>query len=152
MGSTLPTLGVGESKSPNAPNDMPMPRAMHEWPRQNANGYQILEQPFGTMRPMRVIFIGAGASGICFSKFAEDMLTNVNVQIYDKNHDIGGTWLENRYVVLNLSAEELSQLNGRILVTLDVLATFHRWHINSLGVAIPSGPSTTQVLEKSGNT
>lgn len=60
-------------------------------------GYRILEEPYGTLRPLRVIHIGAGASGICFSKFAEEKLTNVDVQIYEKNHDIGGTWLENRY-------------------------------------------------------
>lgn len=45
---------------------------------------------------MRVVFIGAGASGICFSKFAEESLSNTTVQIYEKNADIGGTWLENR--------------------------------------------------------
>jgi hypothetical protein len=68
------------------------------WPQQNARGYKILEQPLGTMRPMRVVFIGAGASGICFSKFAQDTLSNVDIQLYEKNDDVGGTWLENRWV------------------------------------------------------
>jgi protoporphyrinogen oxidase len=40
------------------------------------------------MRPFRVIHVGAGASGICFAKFAEEMLTNVTIQIYDKNPDV----------------------------------------------------------------
>src|SRR5689334_15440020 len=51
------------------------------WPQQNARGYKILEQPLGTMRQMRVVFIGAGASGICFSKFAQDTLSNVDIQL-----------------------------------------------------------------------
>ena len=68
------------------------------WPQQNARGYKILEQPLGMMRPIRVVFIGAGASGICFSKFAQDTLSNVDIQLYEKNDDVGGTWLENRWV------------------------------------------------------
>lgn len=68
------------------------------WLVRNARGYQLLEQPYGTLKPMRVIHIGAGAAGITFSKFAEESLQNVEVQIYEKNKDVGGTWLENRLV------------------------------------------------------
>ena len=62
-------------------------------------GYRILEQPYGTLPALRIIHIGAGASGICFSKFYQDQLAdqNVAIQLYEKNHDVGGTWLENRY-------------------------------------------------------
>lgn len=69
------------------------------WQVENKSGYRILEQPYGTLRPLRVIHIGAGASGICFSKFYQDQLqsSNISLQVYEKNHDIGGTWLENRY-------------------------------------------------------
>jgi len=66
------------------------------WLIQNERGYKILEQSYGTLRPMRVIHIGAGASGIAFAKFAEESLQNVEIQIYEKNKDVGGTWLENR--------------------------------------------------------
>ena len=72
------------------------PKGADQWPEQNARGYKLLEQPYGTMRPIRVVFIGAGASGICFSKFAQDLLTNTTLKIYERNTDIGGTWLENR--------------------------------------------------------
>lgn len=71
------------------------------WPQQNERGYKIREQLFGTERDFRVIHIGAGASGICFAKFAQESLRNVHVQIYEKNNDVGGTWLENRYVLLH---------------------------------------------------
>lgn len=69
------------------------------WQVANEQGYRILEQPLGTLTPLRVIHIGAGASGICFSKFYQDQLADQNIalQVYEKNHDIGGTWLENRY-------------------------------------------------------
>ncbi|OAG37868.1 hypothetical protein AYO21_07974 [Fonsecaea monophora] len=70
---------------------------LYGWPTQNERGYRILEQPFNTKRPIRVIHIGAGASGICFAKFHETMTENVTIQLYEKNSDIGGTWLENRY-------------------------------------------------------
>lgn len=66
------------------------------WPVENSNGYRIKEQLCGTEQPIRVIYVGAGASGICFSKFASETLNNVEFICYDKNADIGGTWLENR--------------------------------------------------------
>ncbi|ETI20877.1 hypothetical protein G647_07220 [Cladophialophora carrionii CBS 160.54] len=64
---------------------------------QNARGYRIHEEPYDTPRKIRVIHIGAGASGITFSKFVEEWCKNVDLQIYEKNKDVGGTWLENRY-------------------------------------------------------
>jgi hypothetical protein len=66
------------------------------WKIRNAQGYEILEKPYGSRRPLRVIHIGAGASGIVFSKFLEEQLEDVELQVYEKNHDVGGTWLENR--------------------------------------------------------
>lgn len=69
------------------------------WQVADETGYRILEQPFGTTSPLRIVHIGAGASGICFAKFYEDRLANrnISIQLYEKNHDVGGTWLENRY-------------------------------------------------------
>ncbi|OQV06871.1 hypothetical protein CLAIMM_11386 [Cladophialophora immunda] len=67
------------------------------WKLQNARGYKINEEPYDTSRKLRVIHVGAGASGIIFSKFSEDRLKNIELQIYEKNADVGGTWLENRY-------------------------------------------------------
>ena len=66
------------------------------WPTTSVRGYRIKEQLSGTERPIRVVHLGAGASGICFSKFASETLQNVAFCCYDKNPDIGGTWLENR--------------------------------------------------------
>lgn len=66
------------------------------WPRQNESGYRIPEQLFGHERPIRVIHIGAGISGICISKYLPERLNNATLTCYDKNNDIGGTWLENK--------------------------------------------------------
>ena len=37
------------------------------------------------------------AAGLQLAYKAERLLENVELQIYEKNNDIGGTWLENRY-------------------------------------------------------
>jgi cation diffusion facilitator CzcD-associated flavoprotein CzcO len=59
--------------------------------------YKIRETPMGTRRRIRVIFIGMGAAGINFSYFLPRQSQDVDLQIYEKNEDLGGTWFENRY-------------------------------------------------------
>ncbi|KAI7111657.1 hypothetical protein KC352_g35734, partial [Hortaea werneckii] len=66
-------------------------------PESDASGYRIRELPYGTKRPIRVALMGAGASTVNFLKKAEEQLQNVKITVYEKNHDVGGTWLENRY-------------------------------------------------------
>lgn len=43
--------------------------------------------------------MGAGAAGIDFLHFAPAALKDLNIEIvvYEKNADVGGTWYENRY-------------------------------------------------------
>jgi hydroxyversicolorone monooxygenase len=45
---------------------------------------------------VRVITIGAGISGILMAHLIQRDCTNVEHVIYEKNGDIGGTWLEVR--------------------------------------------------------
>lgn len=66
-------------------------------PETDETGYRIREQPYGTKRKVRVVLMGAAASTLNFLKQAEDKLENVEIVVYEKNHDVGGTWLENRY-------------------------------------------------------
>ncbi|KAB5511525.1 flavin-binding monooxygenase [Coniochaeta sp. 2T2.1] len=47
-------------------------------------------------RPIKVIVIGAGISGIAFAYKAQ-ALEAVEYTIYEKNPDVGGTWYESRY-------------------------------------------------------
>jgi hypothetical protein len=61
------------------------------------HGYTIKEQPLGTLRPIKVIIIGAGVSGINLARTLKQKTIHVEHVIYDKNSDLGGTWYENCY-------------------------------------------------------
>ncbi|KAG8623709.1 hypothetical protein KVT40_008685 [Elsinoe batatas] len=78
-----------------------------------SEGYTIPDITYGdpSTSPLRIITIGAGVSGILnayqiqkefLSESARSSLPTspdlgIEHVIYEKNHDIGGTWLENRY-------------------------------------------------------
>lgn len=61
--------------------------------------YNIIEQPIGTRRPIRVACMGAGYSGLMMAiVFSQQMQgKNAELVVYERNEDLGGTWLENRY-------------------------------------------------------
>ncbi|OAA68631.1 Flavin monooxygenase-like protein [Niveomyces insectorum RCEF 264] len=61
--------------------------------------YTIIEEPINTRRPIRVACLGAGYSGLMMGIVVSQRMQNANVEfvIYERNPDIGGTWLENRY-------------------------------------------------------
>ncbi|KAM6524537.1 hypothetical protein FALCPG4_010146 [Fusarium falciforme] len=59
--------------------------------------YTPPERPLGSPRHLRVIAIGAGASGLNLARQIEKHMKNVSLVIYEKNPEIGGTWFENRY-------------------------------------------------------
>lgn len=66
----------------------------------NVNGhtpYKVLEQPLGATRHVRVITIGAGASGLNMIRTLRKNIPDSENVVYEKNPDIGGTWFENRY-------------------------------------------------------
>lgn len=48
-------------------------------------------------RTVKVIVVGAGISGIIAGIRFPQRIPNLELVIYDKNEDIGGTWFENRY-------------------------------------------------------
>lgn len=54
-------------------------------------------------RPMKIIIIGAGFSGICAGIRFLQRMENIDVVIYDKNAGIGGTWYTNRYPLVSIS-------------------------------------------------
>lgn len=61
--------------------------------------YKYADQYQGQPRKLKVIVVGAGLSGIAAVKIFKDTFTDGGVElvIYEKNHDVTGTWLENRY-------------------------------------------------------
>lgn len=93
MGDMIPQVQAPE---PKAMPDFETLPARYGWTTQNERGYKIKEQLCGNSRPLKVISLGAGASGICLAKFLPERLRNVSLTIYDKNPEYGGTWYENR--------------------------------------------------------
>ncbi|KAM5342246.1 hypothetical protein ACJ41O_013212 [Fusarium nematophilum] len=71
--------------------------------KQGANGelrrdkYVVTEAPLGTPRRIRVLMVGAGASGLNLARHMDLHMENFELAIYEKNADVGGTWFENRY-------------------------------------------------------
>jgi cation diffusion facilitator CzcD-associated flavoprotein CzcO len=57
----------------------------------------VEERPIDGKRPLRVICVGAGISGIITAIRFPQRIPNLELQIYEKNPDITGTWFENRY-------------------------------------------------------
>jgi Predicted flavoprotein involved in K+ transport len=60
----------------------------------------VLEQPVYRPRKLRVVCIGAGFSGLTLAyewKHHLQMEDYIDLMIYEKNADVGGTWFENRY-------------------------------------------------------
>jgi hypothetical protein len=116
-------------------------------PEVDASGYRIREEPFGTRRKLRVVLMGAGASTVNFLKKTEERMQNLDVTVYEKNHDIGGTWLENRYpgCACDVCSPAIIKLT---------LADIHRSQastINSHGKSRP-GSTSTHTPQRSSNT
>lgn len=63
------------------------------------NWVPILENPVYAPRKLRLVCIGAGYAGLMLAYHLREakMEEFIDLQIYEKNHDVGGTWLENRY-------------------------------------------------------
>ena len=67
------------------------------WYNQAFGGYEITEKPIYSVRKLRVIATGAGASGLQAAYKIPKLLHDVELVIYEKNDDVGGTWYENKY-------------------------------------------------------
>ena len=61
------------------------------------HSYVPKDTPLENFRKLKVIIVGAGYSGIYYGIRIPERLRNVDLQIYEKNEDVGGTWWENRY-------------------------------------------------------
>lgn len=81
-----------------------------------ADDLPILEQLCGSRKKLRIAMLGAGVSGINFFKRAEENLKHVDIVCYEKNSEVGGTWLENR-----LNFEALG-LRRTLTTSTDILA------------------------------
>ncbi|KAF9884521.1 hypothetical protein FE257_001709 [Aspergillus nanangensis] len=61
------------------------------WPTTNESGYRLREEACGTGRPLRIIALGAGFSGINLAHTLPSRLKNITLKIYEKNPEYGGT-------------------------------------------------------------
>jgi cation diffusion facilitator CzcD-associated flavoprotein CzcO len=55
-----------------------------------------LNGPLHQERQLKIICIGAGASGLLFAYKVQRNFDKVDMILYEKNEALGGTWLENR--------------------------------------------------------
>ncbi|KAH7089256.1 hypothetical protein FB567DRAFT_493912 [Paraphoma chrysanthemicola] len=58
---------------------------------------EIVDGVHSQPSPIKIIHVGAGASGLLFAYKARKMLQNYELICYEKNGEVGGTWLENTY-------------------------------------------------------
>lgn len=60
--------------------------------------YALSRVPAFTSRPLKIIAIGAGFSGLALARAVHvGKLPNASITVYEKNAGVGGTWYENRY-------------------------------------------------------
>lgn len=63
----------------------------------NKSRYTVREEPLGSTRHVRIVTIGAGASGLNMIRTLRNYLNNFDHVVYEKNPEVGGTWFENNY-------------------------------------------------------
>lgn len=81
--------------------------------------YESSDAAIGETRRIRVVCLGAGYSGLMMAIAVREKLSaeDLDFQVYEKNADLGGTWLLNRYrkllspLALNLSKIFCSQVS-----------------------------------------
>lgn len=64
---------------------------------ESASPFSLKDEPLENQRPLKVRVIGAGYSGIYLGIRIPQRLRNIDLQIYEKNDGLGGTWWVNRY-------------------------------------------------------
>jgi cation diffusion facilitator CzcD-associated flavoprotein CzcO len=62
-----------------------------------AGEFTIKDHPVENQRPLKVVVVGAGFSGILAAIRIPERLRNVELVIYEKNERVGGVWWLNKY-------------------------------------------------------
>jgi len=65
--------------------------------RPESDAQHRLKGPIHAQRHVRIICIGAGASGLLMAYKLQKHFQNFSLQVYEKNSEVSGTWFENRY-------------------------------------------------------
>ncbi|KAI6773035.1 hypothetical protein HG530_003993 [Fusarium avenaceum] len=72
------------------------------------NWVPLLDEPAYEPRRLRIVCVGAGYSGLMLAyeaKYNESLQGFIDLTIYEKAEDVGGTWLANRYPGVALGAQ-----------------------------------------------
>lgn len=67
------------------------------WSSTNLRGYTIPEIDYGTLRPIKVIAVGAGISGIALAHAVATSGPGIELQAYEIADNYSGTWHWNTY-------------------------------------------------------
>ncbi|KAF2085405.1 FAD/NAD(P)-binding domain-containing protein [Saccharata proteae CBS 121410] len=59
--------------------------------------FELEDHPIDESRSLKVAVIGAGLCGILAGALLPIKVPGIQLTIFEKNHDVGGTWLENTY-------------------------------------------------------
>lgn len=72
--------------------------ATEEWRGVDDVAYALSQLSLFTPRPIKIVAVGAGLSGLAIAHAVEyGLLPGAELTIFEKNSAIGGTWFENRY-------------------------------------------------------
>ncbi|KAJ5345174.1 hypothetical protein N7452_003178 [Penicillium brevicompactum] len=85
------------SATSESERDLPLPTAGATDERHKVYTPLISERAIDEARPLKVIYIGAGISGILAAIKFREAVPNLSLTIYEKNPELGGTWYENQY-------------------------------------------------------
>ena len=58
---------------------------------------RLLSLPINEERDLKIICIGAGASGLLLAYKLQRSFERFELVVYEKNPEVAGTWYENRY-------------------------------------------------------
>jgi hypothetical protein len=64
----------------------------------------ISERSIDEALPLKVIYLGAGVSGIVAAIKFPEYVPNIELTIYEKNADVGGTWYASLWRIANIGA------------------------------------------------
>lgn len=101
-------------------------------------------------RPLKVICIGAGISGILAAINLPQQVQKLDLTIYDKNEELGGTWFENKYP--GCACGEFCRLIAAGKHTLIAHQTYPLIAINCPSKPTPDGHHSTPKPLKFSNT
>ena len=58
--------------------------------------YKIVEEPIRNPRRLKIVAVGAGIAGLALL-YKTKQIEEIELEVYEKSHDVGGVWLQNRY-------------------------------------------------------